>query len=350
MNEQRALDFLLNSFLAPYLSDPCITDISFNGSRFFIENFEQGRAGIDLEIEEKEIYSFVKQIANLSGKNFSYSEPIIDLTIGNFRFNAVYSSVARFQFKKTMTFSLRIHAKVPHFDPSNISPKLLKMLTSLVNSWDSILIYGHSGCGKTELQKYLISLCDDYTRLVIIDNLNEIGALDYRPKLDITYWLSQPDPSLASLPNLIKNALRVNPDRIILAEGRGSEMNDILDSALSGHPTIVTIHTAEIDMVFGRIVRMCLQGQVGTERIYHDVCLAFHILIEMAKETSGDKGIERYIRYIYLSDNAGQKKLIYRRLCHEAKEEFFDELPALSKATNIEEKARVLRVKKGDKK
>ena len=99
----------------------------------------------------------------------------------------------------------------------------------MIDNKISIVIGGVTGTGKTEFQKYLISSLDSKTRVIIIDNVLELDSIGAFSHLDLNIWQSDDKNGSSNIQNLVKNALRNNPDWIIVAESRGSEMIEILN-------------------------------------------------------------------------------------------------------------------------
>ena len=261
MNEN-IVEFVESSFLKPLLEIPNITDVSYNGSDIYYVTNDYGRQKYPQKIEEKIIYDFLRQIVNLTDSQFSFSKPILDVSIGRYRFNATHFAMTRKFREKAINFSLRIgyDGVRIHEDDGFINKKCLKLVDLFIKNKLSIVIGGKTGCGKTEFQKFLISRLKDNSRVIVIDNLNEIENDEFKPNLDIQTWVVNQMYEGFTFDNFIKNALRSHPDWIVLSESRGKEMLSILNSAMSGHPTITTLHTKDCKSIYSRMARMCLQS------------------------------------------------------------------------------------------
>ena len=108
MDIDKAISFLENSFLKELLSKEDITDISYNGQDiFYVDNY-LGRLKSDISINKQAAKDFVRQIANLSEKQFSYQIPKLDVSFGKYRFNAVHQSISRKKNEECVCFSIRI--------------------------------------------------------------------------------------------------------------------------------------------------------------------------------------------------------------------------------------------------
>ena len=164
----------------------------------------------------------------------------------------------------------------------------------------SIVIGGPTGSGKTELQKYLLSSLPDNTRVVVIDNVQELEFIRNNPNLDITSWEANDSHPNASINDLIRQALRSNPDWLVVAESRGKEMNDVLNSVMTGHPIITTMHAKSLQAMPHRLVRMIEMAE--TKETYDDIMgdLKSHIpvYVFVKREISKSGKVKRYIEAI----------------------------------------------------
>lgn len=316
MNE-RLISFIEDSFLAPLLKDPEITDVSYNGVSVFYMHNVKGRLKADLKPTSTEVMDFIRQIANFAEKQFSYTNPTLDVSIGKYRLNAMHSSIVRVQNEKSCSFAMRIASEEPRisgdsfFLPKEVNDYLIKALFK----GESIVIAGPTGSGKTELQKYLLSKLRKNSRVIIIDNIQELENLRIYEDLDITSWqISQNNPN-ASIQELIRNALRSNPDWLVVAEARGKEMNEVLTSVMTGHPIVTTLHAKSLKAIPKRICRMILQADTTQkhEDILEDVCEHIHVYVYLNRKILDDGKVLRFVESIGELQPNGELKVIYRR-------------------------------------
>lgn len=313
---EKLVSFIENSFIGELLKKPQITDISYNGKSFFCMDNEYGRQKVNLSVNPQEVSDFIRQIANLSERQFSYTNPILDISFDRYRLNAVHSSIAREKNNKTISFSLRIASSVIRikndgsFFPKRINDELLNALKHK----KSIIIAGPTGSGKTEFQKYLISNLDDCSRIVAIDTVSELNYVDYKEELDITHWQVSPNNSNGSLSELIKNALRSNPDWLIVAESRGEEMASALMSAMTGHPIITTLHAKSLEYIPERIACMIETANKAEkhEEILRNVFEHFDVFILLGRKVDKTGKVNRFIDEIGISQSDHIER-IYKR-------------------------------------
>ena len=316
MDKEKIISYIENSFLSPILKINSVTDISFNGSSLFYVDNDYGRKKSDINISNEEVRDFLRQLANLTEKQFSYQDPFLDVSVGRYRINAVHQSIARKNNENVLTFSLRIASlcnKINN-DKYFLNDKLKLFFKKIIDNNCSIVISGITGTGKTEFQKYLISLMKNYTRTIVIDNVQELETLYYENDLDLTYWLVDDKNINASSHKLIKNALRSNPDWLIVAESRGEEVSDVITSAMTGHPIITTIHALDNYSVPTRMARLSLKGTQNENfnNVLEDILYHIHFYVYLKKEVH-NQVINRYISSIMYRDNNGVNIELYSK-------------------------------------
>lgn len=294
----KLIEFIENSFLKELLERESITDISFNGEKLFYQDNLSGRLQSDLVVTNDEVYAFLRQIANLTDQQFSIANPIIDVSVGRYRISALHSSLARKNRDKVFNFSIRLgYDKLRIKDDGGfINKRALSLLDEAINKKCSIVIAGKTGTGKTEFQKFLISRMNENTRIILIDNINEFETNYFKDNLDSQTWLVNNQKN--NFDDLIKNALRNNPDWLVVGEARGEEMKACLNSTMSGSPTITTMHARDSESIYHRIARMCMINSKNLvfEETLEDVKEHFKFLVYVKKIF--DEKTKSYVRYV----------------------------------------------------
>lgn len=316
MNE-KLINYIESSFIKNLVEIPDVTDISFNGKTLFYLHNTEGRKKADIKIDATKANDFIRQIANFSEKQFSYSTPILDVSVGRYRINAVHQSIVRVFNDKSCSFSIRICSNDLKIidDYKFINEDCRKYLKDALENEESIVIAGPTGSGKTELQKFLLSHLRDNSRVIVIDNVEELEAVRINENIDITSWQISQSNQNSSIQELVKNALRSNPDWLVVAESRGKEMNEVLNSVMTGHPIITTLHARRIEDVPLRICRMVEMSNVNQKHddILDDVQSNLRIYVFLNRKYKNDGGVERYIESIGEIQDDHTMKIIYRR-------------------------------------
>jgi pilus assembly protein CpaF len=298
----KVIEFIENSFLQNLLINEDITDISYNGEYIYYQHNQLGRQKSNIIIDNQKALDFLRHIANLTEQLFSFSNPILDVSVGHYRINGVGPTLARKKYQKVTTFSIRIgRTKTFKQGLTMVNDNSINnLLKHLIKAKISIVIAGPTGSGKTELQKYLISLMEDNQRIIVIDNVLELEGVITNNHLDINIWQTNDNVKEGKFSYLVENGLRSHPDWLIVAEARGQEMVDVLTSAMTGHPIITTIHSQDIFSIPNRMTRMVLSSNIHLQYqdTLFDVKEHFPILIYLKKGIDNKQKIIRYIEAI----------------------------------------------------
>ncbi len=316
MDKNKAIEYIELSFLSPLLKDEDITDISFNGTDIYYVSNTKGRMKSVVAVEHQLVKDFLRQVANLSEQQFSFTNPILDITIGKYRINATHQSIGKIKDEDVVSFSIRIASCKPKIndDSDFFTPQLIELIKELLINRQSIVIGGLTSSGKTEFQKYLLRNMRENERIIVIDNVTELDAVRDDQNIDLTCWRVDERNEQSSAPILIKNALRNNPDWLILAEARDKEMVDVLNSAMTGAPIITTIHSHDAKSLPFRMGRMVQRSdqKMDYSEVLADIYYHFHFYIYLTKEETENK-IKRYISEIGFVDNKGVFTTLYEK-------------------------------------
>lgn len=302
MDYKKVVEYIENSFLSPLVNNDDVTDISYNGRHIYYVDNSHGRNISDIEVSNDDVKNFIRQIANICEKQFSFQNPILDVSAARYRINALHQSISKRINDDAVTFSIRIASSTPKICKGCgfFAPGIEELFKELIKAKVSIVIGGATGSGKTEFQKYLISSMSEHTRVIVIDNILELGSLCYLTSIDMNVWEADDRNSNSNIQQLVKNALRCNPDWLIIAESRGEEMLDVLNSSLTGHPVITTIHSYDLSAMPVRMARMALMANLSLNFCETLTDLSYHMkfYVYLKKTVREDGSIFRYIASI----------------------------------------------------
>lgn len=322
--EERIEKILKTSFLAPYLEeDSGITDISYNGTDLRLQHNIEGVLYPDRQPTLEEVEILTKQISDVTRKNITNSEPLLNTEIGILRVNAVHESVS----PEGRTFALRVSR--PRLAISSLkemtigeSQEVGDLLKVLIKSESNIILSGRTGTGKTELQKLLVGYIPDDHKIVLIEDTRDSHIKTLYPKKDIVSWQtveSSERENSIGYHELIVESLRNNPEWILVSEVRGSEAADMLDGVKTGHSIITTLHATGAMNIPSRLIPMIRQSQTYTnmsDRIIGNEIvefLRFGIHLEAKNEGNGIvRRIKEIVEYTDFGDKGVVGKYIYR--------------------------------------
>lgn len=316
MDKAKAIYYLENSFLSSLLKDEDVTDITFNGVDIYYVSNIRGRIKSKIVVEHQTVKDFLRQIANVTEQQFSYSSPVLDVSVGKYRINATHQSIGKLNDEDVVSFAIRIASIKPRITSNSdfFTPEIVELIKLITDRRLSLVIGGITGSGKTEFQKYIIRNFPENERVIVIDNVMELDSVRGESSIDLTCWkVDEKNPNTDS-GLLIRNALRNNPDWLIIAEARDKEMVDVLNSAMTGIPLITTVHAFDCYSLPYRMGRLVLRGdqKLDYQETLKDIYYHFHFYFYLVKQVK-NKTITRYISEVGFVDNNGKYYPIYLR-------------------------------------
>lgn len=301
--EQAALaDELVNDMLGlgplePLLADESVTDIMVNGpDNTFVE--KAGRlVKADIRFRDNaHLLAISQRIASAIGRRVDESSPLLDARLEDgSRVNIVIPPLALdgpcLSIRKFAKKRIDL-AKLVEF--SAMSENLARALEIMARCRLNIVISGGTGSGKTTLLNAISRFADNSERLVTIEDAAELQLqqphvvrLETRPpNLEGGGAISQRD--------LVRNALRMRPDRIIIGEVRGAEAFDMLQAMNTGHDgSMSTIHANNSRDALARIENMVLMGAVGlpSAAIRQQIVSALDVIVQVQRMRDGKRRV-----------------------------------------------------------
>jgi len=283
--------------LEPLLHDPSVNDILVNTySTVYVE-----RGGViektDVVFQDNaHLMHIIDKIVSAVGRRIDESAPMVDARLlDGSRVNIVIPplaidgplvSIRRFG-KKPLTSQdlLRFRA---------LTPQMLELLMSTVRARLNIVISGGTGSGKTTLLNVLSGFISEAERIVTIEDSAELQI-----KQEHVVRLECRPPNLEGKGGvrqreLVINALRMRPDRIILGEVRGEEAIDMLQAMNTGHDgSITTIHANNPRDAIGRIETMAMMGNLALpeKAIRNQISSAIDLIVQVTRLGDGSRRI-----------------------------------------------------------
>jgi len=183
-------------------------------------------------------------------------------------------------------------------------------LTRAVLSGQNIVIAGETNSGKTTLMKALIQEIPTDQRLITIEDVPELFLPIHPNHAHLFYQAAFADTSSAEVTAtaLLKCCLRMNPDRIMLAELRGGETYDFLNVAASGHGgSITSVHAGSCELTFERMALMVLQSPQGQALPYEVIKRLLYLVVDIVVHVHNDVGgVGRHITDVWYEPSRKQ--------------------------------------------
>ncbi len=288
-------------------NDKTVTDIGFNGSHLIVESSDRKLIySEDAGVNENYIVRLVNKFAHANGRDFTEKNPVFDGTFENIRINAMYHS----NTTDGVTMALRVvrpmlaltKESFTYFAPMY----MYDLIKAFVISKGNFVIAGETGTGKTELLKLLSSFIPFEQRIVLIEDVAETFLKTMFPEKDVYSWLTSPDVSIT---DLVKASLRNNPRWILVSETRGQEAYEMIQSVLSGHSIITTLHAVNARAIPTRLINMAKMGyEFSEEGLESDIRRYFDFGVHIIRTEYKGKTV-RYLNEVVYFDNDGDQTI-----------------------------------------
>lgn len=283
--------------LEPLLADPTVSDILVNGhASVFVERKGRLEKSPVRFHDDEHLMNIIERITSRIGRRVDESSPMVDARLPDgSRVNAIIPPLAL----DGPVLSIRKFSRTPLRMADIVALKsvpepMAKLIEAMVASKLNIIISGGTGSGKTTLLNILSSYIPDRERIVTIEDAAELQLqqshvvrLETRPpNLEGKGEINQRA--------LVRNALRMRPDRIILGEVRGAEAFDMLQAMNSGHEgSFATIHANQPRDAIARIESMLnmSDGASPIKAMRQQIAAAITVIIQVNRLSDGQRKV-----------------------------------------------------------
>ena len=294
--------------LEPLLADQSVTDILVNGpDKVFVERNGHLEKAITVFKDENHILHIIHQILARTNRRIDIANPCVNikLTDGT-RINIIIPPIAL----DSPTISIRKFSEKPikleHMvQQGNLSVEIMFFLLIAIQSRLNIIISGGTGSGKTTLLNTLAHTIQDNERIITIEDVAELRLnKEHVVRLE-TRNMTLENAGAITERDLLINALRMRPDRIILGEVRGKEVFDMLQAMNTGHDgSLSTIHANGADEVVFRLTDMLAMGNVGLSdrSSLQQIKSAVDLIVHISRFVDGKRRVVQISEMIDLVD------------------------------------------------
>ncbi len=283
--------------LEPFMQDPTVSDVLVNGfSKVYIERFGKLEPTPARFKDDAHLRKIIEKIVSAVGRRIDESQPMVDARLGDgSRVNAIIPPLAL----KGSTLSIRRFAVEPlemedllRF--KTLSPEIAELLKGIIKARLNVLISGGTGTGKTTLLNVLSRFIPDTERIITIEDSAELQlkqehvvSLETRPpNIEGKGEVTQRD--------LVRNSLRMRPDRIIVGEVRGGEVLDMLQAMNTGHDgSLSTLHSNSPRDALARLETLVAMNglNIPTSSSRRYLSSALNVIIQLARLMDGTRKI-----------------------------------------------------------
>jgi pilus assembly protein CpaF len=283
--------------LEPFLRDDTITEIMVNGfNRIYVERSGKIERTPAAFADNAHLLRIIDKIVSQVGRRVDEASPMVDARLPDgSRVNAIIPPLAL----KGPTLTIRKFSRDPYtmndlISFGTVTPKAAQFLAACVKGKLNILISGGTGTGKTTTLNAMSAFVPGDERIVTIEDAAELQL-----QQEHVITLESRPPNIEGsgeirIRELVRNALRMRPDRIIVGEVRGAETLDMLQAMNTGHEgSLTTIHANSPRDALSRLETLVLTGgvELPLRAIREQISSAFDLLVQITRLVDGTRKI-----------------------------------------------------------
>jgi len=281
------------------LDNPDITEVMVNGPKNIFVEFNGTKVLTDVSFEnEAEVMALVNKLYASRGKRVGADIPYADVCLEDgTRINVIIPPVSRLGVTVTFRkFSKHIQSIDDLIRLDTINKPALDFLITCIKNRINMIISGGTGAGKTTILQLLAHYFDPHDRVITIEDAAEL-RLSNANVVSLETKPPEPDGSGGvTLRDLIRNALRMTPDRLIIGEVRSDEAIDMIQAMATGHSgTLGILHGNSPAEILSRLETMILMSGVTLPLldIRKLIATTIHLIVHCERLPNGARKVTR---------------------------------------------------------
>jgi len=283
--------------LEPLLKDPTINDILVNTHKqVYVERYGKLERTTVRFRDEAHLRRIIERIVARMGRRVDESSPMVDARLADgSRVNAIIPPCAL----DGACLSIRKFSKDPLqvtdlIEKRSLTPEIAELLRGIVRARLNVLISGGTGCGKTTILNILSGFIPTTERIVTIEDAAELQLRqDHVVRLETRPANIEGKGEIAQR-DLVRNALRMRPDRIVVGEVRGAETVDMLQAMNTGHDgSLTTVHANSSRDALTRIETMVAMAgfDLPSKALRHYISSALNVIVQLSRLSDGSRKV-----------------------------------------------------------
>ncbi|WP_432476286.1 TadA family conjugal transfer-associated ATPase [Nocardioides sp. GXQ0305] len=277
--------------LEPLLRLPGVTDVLVNGPEEVYLDRGDGLERTDLRFADDDaVRRLAQRLAASGGRRLDDASPYVDVRLADgSRFHAVLAPVARPGTIVSLRVpSARVLSLADLVGLGTVTDEGARLLAAIVRRRLAFLVSGGTGAGKTTLLASLLTLADPAERLVVVEDASEL-----RPDHPHVVGLEARPANLegaggVAVQDLVRQALRMRPDRLVVGEVRDASVTDLLAALNTGHEGgCGTIHANSAVDVAARVEALALAAGWGRAATHSQLASALDAVVHVARTADG---------------------------------------------------------------
>lgn len=281
--------------LQELLEQPGVTDVVVNGPAAVYVDRGAGLERTAVRFPDDDaVRRLAQRLAAAGGRRLDDATPYVDVRLRDgCRFHAVLAPVAQ----PGTCLSVRVPARRPFSldelaEAGTMPLPGLELLRAMIAAQVAFVVSGGTGSGKTTLLASLLSEAPPDERLVLVED-----AIELRPRHPHVVWLEARPPNVEgageiSLRDMVRQALRMRPDRLVVGEVRGAEVVDMLAALNTGHQGgCTTVHANSAADVPARLEALAVAAGLARGAAHSQIAAGVQAIIHMERSPDGGRQI-----------------------------------------------------------
>ena len=295
--------------IEPFMHDPTVTDVLVNTyKRIYVERFGKLHLTGARFKDDAHLKKIIDRIVSAVGRRIDESCPMVDARLADgSRVNAIVPPLAIdgpiLSIRRFSTDPLEMEDLI---SLGTVSPEIAEFLKAIVKARLNVLLSGGTGTGKTTFLNVLSRFIPDDERIVTIEDSAELQL-----KQEHVVRLETRPPNIegageVTQRDLVRNSLRMRPDRIIMGEVRGDEVLDMLQAMNTGHDgSLTTIHSnSPRDALLRLETLIAMSGlNIPNEAVRKYVSSALDVVIQVARLMDGSRKLVSFQEIVGMEGN-----------------------------------------------
>ena len=276
--------------LAPLLADPQVTDVFVNGAEVWVDRGAGPRRAAVRVGGPEDVRRLAQRLAAMAGRRLDDGSPFVDVRLPDgTRLHAVLPPIARTgPYLSLRTFRTRAFTLAELVSTGTLDTGAAALLAAIVTARLAYLVSGGTGAGKTTLLAALLSLVPPRERIVLVEDSAELRP-DHPHVVALEARTSNVEGAGAvGVRELVRQALRMRPDRLVVGECRGPEVVDLLGALNTGHDGgAATLHANAPADVPARLEALGLLAGVPADAVHAQVAAALRVVVQVRRTAQG---------------------------------------------------------------
>ncbi|MDX1589778.1 MAG: ATPase, T2SS/T4P/T4SS family [Oleiphilaceae bacterium] len=295
-----------------------VSEIMVNSAKelFFEQNGRLLKSPVTFS-DDRAVLSAIERIVAPLGRRIDESSPMVDARLADgSRVNAVIPPLSLKGPCITIRKFMKDRLTAQHLiNFGSVSPDMVRFIETAVTCKRNVVISGGTGSGKTTLLNMLSSFIPDDERIITVEDAAELKltqpnlvALEARPS-------NQEGKGAVSIRDLVRNCLRMRPDRIVVGECRGGEALDMLQAMNTGHDgSLTTIHANSPRDCISRLEVLVLMSgiEMPLSAVREQIASAVNLIVQQTRFSCGSRRVTSIAEVTGVDGNTVQLAEIFR--------------------------------------